>query len=195
MTPSEAQTVMDWLMTAWPQAAKFWPVEHLDLLQEDMTKLNLSPGQCIARLRELARRHGTTLPDLRKDVWAALEALDRSQSVQATAKAEPGHGWTLVEHLRNTWGHPWTEMNDDAVMWQYAKLRARKQNGKADEVGACVALEFETRSLGWDRDRVRSVLLEHRCFTGLGEVERQWEEVDKKYAARQASMALIGATP
>lgn len=175
---------MEFLIVAWPQAMKFWPVEHQDLLQEDLTKLNLSPDQCIARLRELARKHGTTLPDLRKDVWASLETLDRSQAVQSTAKAEPGRGWTLVEHLRNTWGHPWTEMSDDAVMWQYAKLRARKANGRADEVGACVALEFEVRSLGWERERVRRVLLEHQCFTGLEEVERQWAKADAAYEER-----------
>lgn len=189
MSPMTAQSVMDWLLATWPQAAKFWPVEHLDLIQEDMTKLDLTKEQCIARLRDLARKHGTTLPDLRKDIWASLETLARSQSVQATSKTEPGKGWTLVEHLRNTWGHPWSEMGDDDVMWQYAKMRSRKANGRADEVGACVALEFETRSLGWDRERVRRVLLGHQCFDGLDELERQWAKVDEMYEARYGAGA------
>ncbi len=186
MTPSEAATVMAFLLSAWPQAAKFWPIEHQDLLQEDLTKLELHPDQCIARLRKLARDHGTTLPDLRKGVWAALEALDRSQHVQAVARPQDG-SWTICDHLRHRWSErnpDATRMSDDDVMWAYAGLRASESKWRA------AALEFETRSLGWDRDRVRRVLTDRECYDGLDLVERRWAADDVAY---ERFMAAKGA--
>lgn len=183
MTPSESAAVMEWLLQAWPQAEKFWPAEHQDLLQDDLKSLSISPEQCIARLRQLARTRGTTLPDLRKDVWAALQTLDRSQAAQATAHAQTGKAWSLVEHLRNTWGGDWAIASDEAVVWQYAKLRTMNPaTRRADEVNAAKSLEFETRALGWDRDRVRGVLRKARCEFGLAAVEDDWSKVDKRYA-------------
>lgn len=192
MTPMEAESVVEFLVAAWPQAMKFWPLEHRDLFQHDLESLSLAPDQCIARLRQLARVHGTTLPDLRKDVWAALEALDRSQTAQSSAKSGPGHEWSLVEHLRHGWGHPWTEMSDDEIMWQYAKNRTRNpRTGRADEIGSAMALEFETRSLGWNRDRIRRLLLDKECYVGLDSVQRDWEREDEMHEAFMSRKASI----
>lgn len=189
MTPTEAATVMSFLLSAWPQAAKFWPIEHQDLLQEDLTKLTVSPDQCVARMRKLARDHGTTLPDIRKGVWTALEALERSQQAQATTKATTSQ-WTLCDHLRHRWAQKTPEVSawtDEDVMWRYACLRAKDDEGRA------AALEFESRALDWDRERVRRVLLDRECYDGLALLERRWGRDDEAFAKFQAIKAR--ATP
>lgn len=179
MTPTQADEVMFFLLSAWPQAEKFWPTEHRDLLQEDLTKLDLAPEQCIARIRKLARDHGTTLPDLRKHVWTCLESLARSQQVQAAT--EPSKFWTLCDHLRHHWSErnpDAARMSDDEIMWHYAGLRCKEPKGRA------VCLEFETRALGWDWDRVRALLEKHRCHEGIEELERRWAETERLFAVR-----------